>query len=195
MHRVSESARTTDPLKLYLLHVEPEGDKNGHAWQLLSHKACFFHHSPVAVLMDALIPPQLLQEPLVHVIIRERLSLPQHLPPGHSWTWSTVWPHHPWPQTCKQIPSQLWTRALLIHCYHPRLRVKLKSKHYFTKQGLLQASWPAPLDFQHLWLCRDAVFNHSILVVLCCVRCQGTESFLNRVLNISYRCKQCSLCC
>lgn len=44
-------------LKFYLLHVEPEGDENGHAGQLLSHKARFFHHSPVAVLPDALIPP------------------------------------------------------------------------------------------------------------------------------------------
>lgn len=79
----------------YLLHVEPEGDKNGHTRQLLTHKACFFYNSPVAVMPDSLISPQFLQESAVHVIIREWLMLPQNLPPGHSLTRSTVWSHHP----------------------------------------------------------------------------------------------------
>lgn len=79
----------------YLLHVEPEGDENGHTGQLLSHKACFFYYSPITVLPDSLISPQLLQESAVHVVIGEWLMLPQHLPPGHSLAWSAVWSHLP----------------------------------------------------------------------------------------------------
>lgn len=92
MSTVSNSRSTVE---LYLLHVEPEGDENGHTGQLLSHEAGFFHHSPVAVLTEALIPPQLLQEALVHIVIREWLMLPQHLPPGYSRTRGTVRPHDP----------------------------------------------------------------------------------------------------
>lgn len=63
-------------LKLYLLHVEPDGDENGHTGQLLSHKACFSYHSPVAVLPNALIPSQFLQESLIYIVIREWLGFP-----------------------------------------------------------------------------------------------------------------------
>lgn len=60
----------------YPFHVEPQCDENGHTGDLLPHEACFPCHGPVAVLSDANVMSQLLQEALVHVVIRERLTLP-----------------------------------------------------------------------------------------------------------------------
>lgn len=60
----------------YLFHVEPECDEDGHTGYLLPNEACFPRYSPVAVLSDANVSSELLQEALVHVVIRERLTFP-----------------------------------------------------------------------------------------------------------------------
>lgn len=64
------------PKVSYLLHVQPESEEKSHTGDLLSHQSCLLHHGPVAILAEALVPPELLQEAAVHIVIREGLTLP-----------------------------------------------------------------------------------------------------------------------
>lgn len=67
------------------VHVPPGNDKDADAAQLLHHRSRLEDDGPVPVPASVHVLPQLLQEPLVHVVIGERLPLVQHLlppPPG-----------------------------------------------------------------------------------------------------------------